>query len=55
MGLKEVDFFKYCGKCEHNSTDEFDPDSPCYDCLAQGWNTDSHKPIKFKEKTSYDK
>ena len=52
MFVKEVDFKEYCPKCEHFSDDEFDPESQCYDCLAQGWNEDSHKPIKFKEATT---
>ena len=26
--------------------------NPCYDCLGQGYNVDSHKPINFKEKTN---
>ena len=45
---KEVYFFKYCHLCEHEKLD--DKDKPCDDCLAQGWNEDSHKPICFKEK-----
>ena len=47
---KEVDFHKYCPKCEHFKEDEFDAKSICYDCLAEGHNVDSHKPVSFKEK-----
>lgn len=48
--MKEVDFKKYCPKCEYIKDDEFDDKSPCYDCLAEPVNVDSHKPISFKEK-----
>lgn len=45
---KEVYFDMYCRKCEHESKDE--SEDPCHDCLNQGWNVDSHKPVYFKEK-----
>lgn len=48
MATKEVYFNEYCPKCEHYSKSE--AEDPCYDCLAQGWNEDSHKPIMFKDK-----
>lgn len=47
--LKEVDFHQYCKKCEHKTKSEFNPESPCYDCMDQPFNQDSHKPINFKE------
>ena len=53
--VHEVDFYDYCSKCKHAAEDEFDVSSACYDCLAQGWNTDSRKPIGFQEKKRYDK
>lgn len=45
---KEVYFFKYCDLCENKELE--DKDEPCNECLTQGWNEDSHKPICFKEK-----
>lgn len=48
MSIKEVRFDQYCPKCEHWEKSE--AEDPCYDCLNQGWNYESHKPIMFKEK-----
>ena len=48
MSIKEVRFDQYCPKCEHLEKSE--AEDPCYDCLNQGWNDESHKPIMFKEK-----
>ena len=44
---KEVRFDEYCSKCKHWEKSE--ADDPCFDCLDQGWNTNSHKPIYFEE------
>lgn len=44
---KEVRFDIYCAKCINK--DKKETEDPCVDCLTQGWNTDSHKPIYFKE------
>lgn len=44
---KEVRFDKWCSKCEHKEMPE--TDDPCNDCLAQGYNVDSTKPLYFKE------
>lgn len=46
--FKEVYYNLYCKKCVHEKTSE--DDDPCYECLAQPFNTYSHKPINFKEK-----
>lgn len=46
--LKEVYFDEYCHRCQHEEKKE--SEDPCYDCLGQGYNVDSHKPINFKEK-----
>lgn len=46
--LKEVDFHKYCKKCKHQKKSE--SEDPCWDCLDQPVNEDSHKPIYFEEK-----
>lgn len=48
MSIKEVRFDQYCPKCENWEKSE--AEDPCYDCLNQGWNDESHKPIMFKEK-----
>ena len=48
MAIKEVRFDEYCKICKHFEKSE--AEDPCYDCLNQGWNTDSHKPIMFEEK-----
>lgn len=44
---KEVYFSDYCKMCIHCNKD--DAEDPCNECLTQGWNENSHKPIKFKE------
>lgn len=48
---KEVFFHEYCPKCEYGDVDEehMNPDDPCWDCLHEPLNIDSHKPINFKE------
>ena len=38
----------FCHKCQYEEKKE--SEDPCYDCLGQGYNVDSHKPINFKEK-----
>ena len=53
MNTKEVYFSVYCPKCENY--DKLGSDEPCNDCLARGWNEDSHKPIRFKEKEEISK
>lgn len=47
MSEKEVYFWKYCPRCKHINDPE-DSDK-CNSCLAQGYNTDSHKPVEFVE------
>lgn len=42
---KEVYFDKYCRKCMHWHLSE--DDSPCDECLEEGGNEDSHKPLYF--------
>lgn len=46
---REVDFEKYCKTCEHRDLTELD--DPCFDCLDEPTNLNSHKPVKYKEKT----
>ena len=45
---KEVRFDKWCSSCEH--CDKPETDIPCNDCLAQGYNIDSTKPVFYKKK-----
>lgn len=45
---KLVYFKDYCEKCKYAQAAE--TEDPCFDCLADPTNTDSHKPVKFEEK-----
>ena len=45
---KEVNFRLYCPMCKYYDLKE--TEEPCNECLAQGYNWDSHKPINYKEK-----
>lgn len=45
---KEVYFDKFCPKCEHRDLRE--SDDPCFDCLDEPTNLNSHKPVNYKEK-----
>lgn len=47
MATKEVKFDEYCPKCQYYNKGE--DEDPCWDCLNQGWNEDTHKPLMFKE------
>ena len=47
-GLKEVFFDKYCKLCEHK--DKKETEDPCWDCLKEPANLNSHKPVKWEEK-----
>ena len=46
--LKEVYFDQYCKTCKHKDVAE--SEDPCYDCLAEPSNIDSHKPVRWEEK-----
>lgn len=48
MSTKEVRFDIYCEKCVNCEKSE--AEDPCWDCLNQGWNEDTHRPIHFDEK-----
>ena len=43
---KEVDFKQYCKICKHWEKDV--SEDPCFDCLAEPANLNSHKPVKFE-------
>lgn len=51
--MKEVLYDRYCEKCIHKNESE-DSDA-CFDCLNEPARENSHKPIKFKEKSYADK
>ena len=45
---KEVYFNEYCIKCKYlNYPEEAEP---CCYCLAEPYNLNSHKPVKFEER-----
>jgi len=48
LNTKEVDFRVYCPKCQHYPLKE--TEEPCNECLMQGFNYGSKKPINYKEK-----
>ena len=42
-------FENWCSKCEHQKVK--DTDEPCNECLDYPVQTDSTKPVNFKDKT----
>lgn len=46
--LKEVEFDKYCKTCKHEKVAE--ADDPCFECLMEFTNVESHKPVRWEEK-----
>ena len=47
---KEVNYRVYCPMCKNYDLKE--TEEPCNECLAQGYNIDSVKPIRFEQKDS---
>lgn len=45
--LKEVRFDLYCQLCKHKDISE--GGEPCFECLENPVNSNSHKPYKFEE------
>lgn len=45
---KEVDFEKYCKTCKYSELDGFQ--SPCNECLENGMNIQTSKPVEWVEK-----
>ena len=45
FGEKEVQFFKYCERCEYFKTKE--TDDPCNECLSVPMRQFTAKPINF--------
>lgn len=46
-GYKEV-YFEYCKTCQHK--DKKETEDPCWDCLNEPGNLNSHKPTRWEEK-----
>ena len=44
---KEAYYYQYCKTCKYR--DEVETNDPCNECLTQGYNIDSHKPIRYEE------
>lgn len=47
MAEKIVEFHEYCEKCKYWEKSE--EEDPCFECLENPVNVDSHKPVKFEE------
>lgn len=45
--LKEVYFDIYCPICKHK--EKCEKDDPCWHCLDEPVNVNSHKPVEFEE------
>ena len=45
---KEVYFGDYCKTCKYEKNPE--SEDPCYDCLNESVNEDSHKPVYWEDK-----
>lgn len=43
---KIVNFNEYCATCKYRDLPE--TEDPCFDCLAEPVNIDSHKPTEWK-------
>ena len=46
---KEVFFHKFCPGCIFEAESEFDVTAPCFECLEQPVNQDTHKPVNWQE------
>lgn len=44
---KEV-YFEYCKSCVHSDT--LESEDPCFECLDEPVNVESHKPVNWKER-----
>ena len=45
--MQEVYFDVYCKKCKYAELDGWK--DPCNDCLSEGMNDGSHKPVCYEE------
>lgn len=48
-GMKEVYFDQYCKTCKHEKLAE--SEEPCAECLDECVNQNSHKPVRWEEKS----
>lgn len=49
QAYKEVYFNEYCKTCEFKKNKE--TEEPCCECLSEPINLDSHKPVRYEEKS----
>ena len=47
---KEVRYDLWCSRCKNSELDE--SKDPCWYCLDEPVNVDSHKPLYFEEETN---
>lgn len=47
-GTKEVYFDQYCKTCVHK--DKKEDEEPCFACLNEPVNINSHKPVRWEGK-----
>jgi len=47
LTTKEVRFDLWCKKCKHRRKKE--NEDPCWECLDEPMNENSHKPLYFEE------
>lgn len=45
---KVVEFEKYCSSCKYYQNKE--NEDPCFDCLSDSVNYNTHKPTKYEKK-----
>lgn len=53
QAYKEVYFHEYCEKCKHKKLAEHE--TPCNGCLSETLNLNTHKPVKYEEKSVYER
>lgn len=46
---KIIEFDKYCKTCIFKDVKDIEGEDPCNDCLSNPVNTNSKKPINYKE------
>lgn len=52
QAYKEVYFHEYCDKCKHKKV--ADHESPCSECLNEPINLNTHRPVKYEEKSVHE-
>ena len=50
---KEVYFHEYCEKCKYKFLKE--NETPCSECLTETLNCNTHKPVKYEEKSIHER